>query len=46
MNTTIIPYQTRATLLQLEPSTDLNWEQVLCDVFDEANIEIREEIER
>ncbi|WP_315077730.1 hypothetical protein [Acinetobacter guillouiae] len=46
MNTTIIPYQTRATLLQLEPSTDLNWEQVLCDVFDEANIEVREEIER
>ena len=46
MNTTIIPCQTRATLLQLEPSTDLNWEQVLCDVFDEANIEIREEIER
>ncbi|MBP2543611.1 hypothetical protein [Acinetobacter guillouiae] len=32
--------------MQLEPSTDLNWEQVLCDVFDEANIEVREEIER
>jgi len=46
MNTTIIPYQIRARLLQLEPSTDLNWEHTLFDVFDDANIEVREEIDR
>ncbi|MDR0236148.1 hypothetical protein [Acinetobacter sp.] len=42
----MIPYQIRATLLQLEPSTDLNWEKVLYDIFDDANIEVREEIDR
>jgi hypothetical protein len=46
MNITMIPYQIRATLLQLEPSTDLNWEKVLYDIFDDANIEVREEIDR
>lgn len=46
MNLTMIPYQIRATLLQLEPSTDLNWEKVLYDIFDDANIEVREEIDR
>lgn len=46
MNSTVIPYQTRATLLQLEPSTDLNWEGILLDVFDNENIEVREEIDR
>ena len=44
MNSTIIPYQIRAKLLQLEPSTDLYWEETLVSVFDEANIEVREEI--
>ncbi|CAM9376038.1 hypothetical protein ACBE110449_19890 [Acinetobacter bereziniae] len=42
----MIPYQIRATLLQLEPSTDLNWAKVLYEIFDEANIEVREEIDR
>ncbi|WP_252715391.1 hypothetical protein [Acinetobacter bereziniae] len=46
MNITMIPYQIRATLLQLEPSTDLNWAKVLYEIFDEANIEVREEIDR
>lgn len=46
MNITMIPYQIRATLLQLEPSTDLNWERVLYQIFDEANMEVREEIDR
>ncbi len=46
MNTTMIPYQIRATLLQLEPSTDLNWKEIVSHIFDEENIEIREEIDR
>lgn len=46
MNSTVIPYQTRAMLSQLEPSTDLNWEDTLLHVFDSENIEVREEIDR
>jgi len=46
MNSTPIPYQTRAVLLQLEPCTDLNWEDTLMHVFDSENIEVREEIDR
>ncbi|MEG0487731.1 MAG: hypothetical protein RR575_07325 [Acinetobacter sp.] len=46
MNSAVIPYQTRAMLSQLEPSTDLNWEGTLLHVFDTENIEVREEIDR
>ena len=46
MNSTVIPYQTRAMLSQLEPSTDLNWKGTLSHVFDSENIEVREEIDR
>lgn len=42
----IIPYQTRATLLQMEPSLDLDWEGLLLQVFGESNIEVCEEIDR
>lgn len=46
MNTTVIPYQIRATLLQLEPSTDFNWEGTLLSIFDDVNLDVREEIDR
>ena len=46
MNSTMIPYQIRATLLQLEPSTDLNWEEVLLQIFETENIAVKEEIDR
>lgn len=42
----MIPYQTRATLLQMEPSLDVNWEGLLAQVFEESDIEVREEIDR
>ena len=42
----MIPYQTRATLLQMEPSLDVNWEGLLSQVLEESNIEVREETDR
>lgn len=42
----MIPYQTRASLLQMEPSLDVNWEGFLSQIFEESNIEVREEIDR
>lgn len=42
----MIPYQIRATLLQMEPSLDLNWEGLLSQVFAEADVEVCEEIDR
>lgn len=42
----MIPYQIRATLLQMEPSLDAHWEGLLSKIFDEADIEVREEIDR
>ena len=42
----MIPYQTRASLLQMEPSLDVNWEGSLSQIFEESNIEVREEIDR
>ena len=42
----MIPYQIRATLLQMEPSLDANWEQLLTNVFEGADIDVREEIDR
>lgn len=42
----MIPYQIRATLLQMEPSLDVNWEGLLSQVFEDADIDVREEIDR
>lgn len=42
----MIPYQIRATLLQMEPSLDAHWEGLLSKIFDEADIEVREEVDR
>lgn len=42
----MIPYQIRATLLQMEPSLDLNWEVLLSQVFAESDVEVCEEIDR
>ena len=42
----MIPYQTRASLLQMEPSLDVNWEGFLSQIFEASNIEVREEIDR
>lgn len=42
----MIPYQIRATLLQMEPSLDLNWEALLSQVFAESDVEVCEEIDR
>ena len=46
MNNAMIPYQTRATLLQMEPSTDLNWQEVVSEILEQEDIEVREEIDR
>ena len=42
----MIPYQIRATLLQMEPSLDANWEELLANIFEGADIDVREEIDR
>ena len=42
----MIPYQIRATLLQMEPSLDANWEELLANIFEGADIDAREEIDR
>lgn len=42
----MIPYQIRASLLQMEPSLDANWEDLLTRVFEYADIDVREEIDR
>ena len=46
MNTVMIPYQIRATLLQLEPSTDLNWKEIVSEILEHEEIDVREEIDR
>ena len=42
----MIPYQIRASLLQMEPSLDANWQGLLSKIFDDADIDVREEIDR
>lgn len=40
----MIPYQIRASLLQLEPSLDLNWQGLLEQLFAQCETDIQEEI--
>ena len=42
MNIAMIPYQIRATLLQLEPSTDLNWKEIVSGILEHEDIDVRE----
>ena len=46
MNTATIPYKIRAILLQLEPSTDLNWKEIVSEILEHEEIDVREEIDR
>ena len=45
MQNSSIPYQIRATLLQLEPSLDVDWEARLHKILDESDMALREEID-
>lgn len=40
----MIPYQIRASLLQMEPSLDLNWQELLQQIFAQCETNIQEEI--
>ncbi|SEL87873.1 hypothetical protein [Acinetobacter sp. DSM 11652] len=42
----MIQYQTRAALLQMEPSLDLNWQRLLERIFQHSDSDVREEIDR